>query len=134
MRTNSNQETTKNSHFGSSQGGNLRRDILIIPFLHKNQGKQKGNKLQSPKKGSRGEHSTCKERSSRHKAAIVPTPCPRQWQHVVGLLRRRACAPAAGGSLTRFERNRKSKPATNLLMVVGNLKVAHLSYSCGGNM
>ena len=52
----------------------------------------------------------------------------------MGLLRRRACAPAAGGILTRFERNRKSKPATNLLMVVGNLKVAHLSFSCGGNM
>ena len=37
-----------------------------------------------------------------------------------------------GGILTRFERNRKSKPATNLLMIVGNLKVAHLSCTCGG--
>ena len=67
-----------------------------FPCCIKTKGKQKGNKLQSPNKGSRGEHSTCKKRSSRHKAAIVPTPRPRQWQHVVGLLRRRACAPAAG--------------------------------------
>ena len=96
MRTNSNQETTKNSHFGSSQGGNLRRDILIIPLLDRNQRQKKGNKFQSPKKGSSGGHTTCKERGSRHKAAIVPTPRPRERQHVVGLLRRRACAPAAG--------------------------------------
>ena len=53
-------------------------------------------KTKGKQKGIQGEHSTCKERGSRHKAAIVPTPRPRQRQHVVGLLRRRACAPAAG--------------------------------------
>ena len=49
MRTNSNQETTKNFHFGSSQGGNLRRDMLIIPLLHKNQRQTKGTPKGAPK-------------------------------------------------------------------------------------